>query len=367
MIKPTRPVPRCNAAGLFHGRYKVEPEDFVVEEIPLYQLDGSGEHVYLHVEKRAVSTLHLLDDLSEQLRLDPRSIGVAGLKDAQAVSRQWVSVQGVTDEEAARLSGRSWRVLEARRHGNKLKMGHLAGNRFELVLRDTAPGDLAKARAGLEQMTRLGVPNYFGEQRFGKRGANLEKGLQILSEEGSRIGRRIPRRVFSLLVSAVQSEVFNRIVVRRLQGLGTLWHGDLAWIHRNGAVFVVEDPVREQKRADTLEISPSGPLPGPKMAMPLGDMRSLEAAVMAELGLTPQSFARVPFGLARGDRRPLRVPLWDASAEEAPGLGLRLRFGLPKGSYATAVLRELLVDTIWFGPGTEAAEEPDSAAGAGAD
>ncbi|MEY4674127.1 MAG: tRNA pseudouridine 13 synthase [Planctomycetota bacterium] len=367
MIKPTRPVPRCNAAGLFHGRYKVEPEDFVVEEIPLYQLDGSGEHVYLHVEKRAVSTLHLLDDLSEQLRLDPRSIGVAGLKDAQAVSRQWVSVQGVTDEEAARLSGRSWRVLEARRHGNKLKMGHLAGNRFELVLRDTAPGDLAKARAGLEQMTRLGVPNYFGEQRFGKRGANLEKGLQILSEEGSRIGRRIPRRVFSLLVSAVQSEVFNRIVVRRLQGLGTLWHGDLAWIHRNGAVFVVEDPVREQKRADALEVSPSGPMPGPKMAMPLGDMRSLEAAVMAELGLTPQSFARVPFGLARGDRRPLRVPLWDASAEEAPGLGLRLRFGLPKGSYATAVLRELLVDTIWFGPGTEAAEEPDSAAGAGAD
>jgi tRNA pseudouridine13 synthase len=367
VIKPTRPVPRCNAAGLFHGRYKVEPEDFVVEEIPLYQLDGSGEHVYLHVEKRAVSTLHLLDDLSEQLRLDPRSIGVAGLKDAQAVSRQWVSVQGVTDEEAARLSGRSWRVLEARRHGNKLKMGHLAGNRFELVLRDTAPGDLAKARAGLEQMTRLGVPNYFGEQRFGKRGANLEKGLQILSEEGSRIGRRIPRRVFSLLVSAVQSEVFNRIVVRRLQGLGTLWHGDLAWIHRNGAVFVVEDPVREQKRADALEVSPSGPMPGPKMAMPLGDMRSLEAAVMAELGLTPQSFARVPFGLARGDRRPLRVPLWDASAEEAPGLGLRLRFGLPKGSYATAVLRELLVDTIWFGPGTEAAEEPDSAAGAGAD
>ena len=361
MIKPTRPVPRNSAAGLFHGRYKVEPEDFVVEELPLYQPEGTGEHVYLWIEKRGVSTLHLLDDLSEMLRLDPRGIGVAGLKDAQAVSRQWVSVQGITDEEAARLKGRSWRVLEARRHVNKLKMGHLLGNRFELVLRDTAPGDLAKARAGLEQMTRSGVPNYFGEQRFGKRGANLEKGLQILSEEGSRIGRRIPRRVFSLLVSAVQSEVFNRVVIRRLHGLGTLWHGDLAWIHRNGAVFVVEDPAREQKRADTLEISPSGPLPGPKMAMPLGDMRSLEAAVMAELGLTPQSFARVPFGLARGDRRPLRVPLWDASAEEAPGLGLRLRFGLPKGSYATAVLRELLTDTIWFGASDEGGEDESDA------
>jgi tRNA pseudouridine13 synthase len=347
VLKPTRPVPRGSPDSRIHGRYKVETDDFVVDELPLYEPSGQGEHVFLHLEKRGIPTLELLQRLGAALRFDPRQFGIAGLKDAQAVARQWVSAAGIDPEAAAGLHGDGFQVLEVARHGNKLRMGHLRGNRFDLRLRGTVPGDLEKAKAALEQCRRLGVPNYFGEQRFGKRGANLDKGLRILHGNPHQAGRRVPRRLLGLLVSAVQSEVFNRVVMERLPALGTLLPGDLAFLHRNGACFRVDDVARDQVRADAFEISPSGPLPGPRMQQPEGAPRAIEQGVLAAMQLDPAVFAGLPHGLCRGDRRPLRVPLWDPAAV-AEGDTLRLSFGLPKGSYATSVLRELLVDTIWF-------------------
>jgi tRNA pseudouridine13 synthase len=349
-VKPTRPVPRGCAAGFVAGRYKTEPADFVVDELPAYEPSGEGEHVWLWIEKSGLSTLDLLEHVGRALSVDPRAIGVAGLKDARSISRQWVSVQGVDAAATADLGGQGWRVLRTTRHANKLKMGHLRGNRFEITLRGTGTGDVEKAQQNLQELAQKGVPNYFGEQRFGKRGANLEKGLRILGGSARAMARRIPRRVFGLLASAVQSEVFNRVVIQRIATLGTLLPGDLAFLHQNGACFPVEDPAREQPRADALEISPSGPMPGPKMMQPGGEVLALEQQVLAGMELTLQQFAGLPFGVASGERRPLRVPVREVGAE-AVEAGLRLRFALPRGCFATSVLRELLVDTIWFAEG----------------
>lgn len=347
-IKPTRPVPRSESSERFAGRYKTLPEDFVVEELPAYEPCGSGDHTWLLVEKRGLSTMDMLRELAEMLDRDERSFGIAGLKDAQAISRQWVSLEHQELRDCEGLRGERWSVLQTSRHGNKLRMGHLRGNRFVIVLRQTAPEALSLAEAGLAKMMARGVPNYFGEQRFGKRGANLAKGLEVLQGNARAMAMRMPRRVFGLVVSAVQSEVFNRVVAARRLTLDQLLPGDLACLHRNGSVFAVRDAAAEQARLQALEISPTGPLPGPEMMLPTGEVLAIEQAAQEALGVRIEQFAALPFRLGRGERRPLRVPLRDATVRAVAG-GLELGFALPAGAYATSVLRELLVDTIWFG------------------
>jgi tRNA(Glu) U13 pseudouridine synthase TruD len=208
---------------------------------------------------------------------------------------------------------------------------------------------LSAAQQNLAELARRGAPNYFGEQRFGKRGANLQKGLDVLRGNARQFAARMPRRVFGLVLSAVQSEVFNRVVMARLHTLDTLLPGDLAWKHDNGACFPVVDVAAEQPRCAAFAISPSGPMPGPEMTLPTGEPAAIEAAALAALELRPEQFANLPFNLARGERRPLRVPVTEVAAEALADGALRLAFTLPKGAYATSVLRELLDDTIWFG------------------
>jgi tRNA pseudouridine13 synthase len=354
MLKPTRPVPRGGPAARFAGRYKVEPADFAVEEVPAYEPSGRGDHVWLWVEKEGLSTLDLLHELAAALGRDERELGIAGLKDAQAVSRQWVSIEHADVAACARLHGERFRVLRATAHGNKLRMGHLRGNRFVITLRGTPAGAVELARQNLADLERRGVPNWFGEQRFGKRGANLQKGLDVLRGNARAFAARMPRRVFGLVLSAVQSEVFNRVVIARLQTLGVLQPGDLAFRHDNGSVFAIDDAAaaaREQPRAEALEVSPSGPMPGPDMIDARGEPAHLEGEVLRALELSGDTFAKLPFRLCRGERRPLRVPVRGAAAEAAGEHAVRVQFELPRGAYATSVLRELLVDTIWFGPG----------------
>jgi len=345
-----RPVPRGGPAGFVRGRYKTEAEDFLVEEIPAYEPCGTGDHVWLWVEKWSLSTLDLLTDLAHALGQDERSFGIAGLKDAQARSRQWISIEHVDPQRCEGLRGERFAVLQVRRHGNKLRMGHLRGNRFVVVLRGTQPGDLDKVRTNLLELARLGVPNYFGEQRFGKRGANLQKGLDVLRGNARAYAAKMPRRVFGLVLSAVQSEVFNRVIAARVAALDTLVRGDLAFLHKNGSVFPVVDPQHEQRRATAFEISPSGPMPGPEMLQPSGEALAIETQALAELDVPAAAFTGLPFRLAHGERRPLRVPVTEPTAVEVPH-GLQVSFALPRGSYATSVLRELLEETIWFGPG----------------
>ena len=348
-MKPMRPVPRGCAAGFFTGRYKVEPEDFVVEEVAAYEPCGNGSHVWMWIEKRGISTLDMLREMGNQLGRHQKWFGIAGLKDAQSISRQWVSMDLGDERECEDLDSDYFRVLDVSRHNNKLRLGHLRGNRFHIVLRGTKDGDLEIAQQNLAELERVGVPNYFGEQRFGKRGANLQKGLEILRGDVMTAARRMPRRVFGLVLSAVQSEVFNRVIAARLDRIGTVLPGDLATLHKNGATFVVEDPKLDQVRADAMELSPSGPMPGPDMLVPTGEPLEIELAVLSQLELTGEEFNDLPFGLASGERKPLRMPVGEASAVMVEN-GLELSFTLPKGGYATSVLRELLRDTIWFGP-----------------
>jgi tRNA pseudouridine13 synthase len=347
--KPSRPLrhPALPAAAV-PGVYKVEPADFVVEELPLYEPSGEGGHVWLWVEKCGVATMPAAEAIARALDLPIRQVGWAGLKDAQAVTRQWISVENADPQRALALDLPGIRVLDVRRHGNKLKLGHLRGNRFTILIRGPGAAELPQVRTNLDWLIAHGVPNWVGEQRFGKGGANLDKGLSILAGNPRHIARRLHKRLLRLLISAVQSEVFNRVLAARIETFDRVEDGDVAWLHRNGACFLVEQAVNERVRCQQFEISPSGPLPGPRCLAPGGRPGEIEREVMAGLGLDPAVFGAVPGGTNDGARRPLRVPLGAAGLQVVEA-GLQLGFELPQGSFATSVLRELLADQPWFG------------------
>jgi tRNA pseudouridine13 synthase len=381
------------------GSLKETPEDFLVEELPLYTPCGEGEHLYLTVEKRGLTTFDLLQQLSRALKVPEREIGYAGLKDARATTRQTVSVPGVRPEQAMALELAGVRILSARYHRNKLRLGHLAGNRFEIRLRGVGEGALETALDVLHVLEQVGVPNLFGQQRYGSLGNShligaallrrnfAEAAAQIVGDpakignerwrqgaeafaagdlavalaalpprmrderrmiEALRAGRTaeeavlaLPRKLLRLYLSAFQSALFDRLVAMRLGTLETLWAGDLAFKHDNGACFVVEDPAAEQPRADRFEISPSAPLFGYKVTLAQGQAGLLERALLDKERLQLESF-RLTGGLGmEGERRPLRIPLAGAAARQE-GDDLIVSFSLPKGSYATSVLREIM-------------------------
>ncbi|MHC4813573.1 MAG: tRNA pseudouridine(13) synthase TruD [Planctomycetota bacterium] len=344
-------MPRGGPAPRVDAGYKTTATDFVVEEVPAYTPGGDGTHAWLWIQKEGISTLDAVRQLARALSRREKEFGYAGLKDARAIARQWISIEHVDEEQLARLELASMQVLDVRRHQNKLKLGHLAGNRFRILLRAAGTEAATHVLANLRFLAEQGAPNYFGEQRFGKRGANLDKGLRILlAGNPKRAAHTMPRRLFNLVISAVQSEVFNRVLCARIQTLDQLLPGDVAWIHESGACFAVEDAAAEQPRCDRLEISPTGPLPGPKMLRPAGEMAALEAAVLSDLGLGADAevFGRMPHKTHEGARRPLRLPVL-SPAVEVVDAGLQVSFQLPPGGYATTVLRELLVQTPWFG------------------
>lgn len=343
-------MPRSLPAPRVPGRYKVAPEDFVVVEQELYAPSGEGDHLWLRLRKTGLSTLDAVARLAHALGRRDRDFGIAGMKDAFAVTEQWVSLEHADEAAVRKLALPGIEVLRVVRHQNKLKVGQLRGNRFDLRLRGVAPAHIDALRINLAELARSGVPNYFGEQRFGKRGANLQKGMELLHGDLAHAARRIPKKLLSLLLAAVQSEVFNRVLIARLDRLDVLLPGDVAILHRNGAAFAVPDPSLEQARCATFEISPSGPMPGPKCLAASGEPGAMEAKALADLGLDPARFGRTPHGTNEGERRSLRMALSDLEVQTEPD-AVRLRFALPRGGYATSVLREVLDEPPWFGDG----------------
>lgn len=339
------------------GRLRTAPGDFRVEEVPAYPLSGEGEHLYLHLEKTGHTTAHLLRELCTQLGVRDRDVGVAGLKDRHAVTSQWISVPARFEDRIGAFEMEGVRVLDTGRHGNKLGLGHLRGNRFVVRVRE-APGTADQAAQTLSLLLARGVPNYFGPQRFGLGGLNAEEGLRVLRGE-SRL--RDPR-VRRFLTTSVQSMVFNQFLSLRLtRGVfGGLLTGDMAKKHDTGGVFLVEDAVAESPRAERGEVSATGTLFG-KKARPLTlDAGALEQEALAAFDLTPGVFAS-----RRGDRRLTRVFLEGAEVRPEKD-GYTVAFTLPRGSFATSVLRELMktdVDTAPNEPGSEP-EEDDGEEGA---
>jgi tRNA pseudouridine13 synthase len=321
------------------GALKVVPEDFVVEELPDGPPDGAGAHRLLLVEKRGRDTREVVDALGRLLRIPTPEIGVAGQKDRQAVTRQWISVpmsaeRGGTD--LAGLAGDGWRVLEVHAHGEKLRVGRLSGNRFRIRLRGGAAGAQV-ASEGLARLCQTGLPNYFGPQRFGRAGDNAARGREILRGE-RREKKRFRARLY---LSALQSELFNTWLDARIDDglLHRAIPGDLLRTRLDGTLLEVTDPGAASAEVAASRADPTGPIFGSRMRPASAEAGGREAAVLEAAGVEADDLLRAERD-APGTRRPARAWLSGPSAA-ADGEDLLLVFDLERGAYATVVLAEL--------------------------
>jgi tRNA pseudouridine13 synthase len=394
------------------GRLRERPEDFFVEEEPLYAPAGEGEHVYLMVQKRNLPTLRVVRMLARHFGVPMDAVGYAGLKDKRAVTRQVFSVHapGKPLEEVRGLRHEAVSVLWADRHTNKLRRGHLAGNRFSVRIRGVGPGAALVAERGLRRLAREGVPNRIGEQRFGYLGRNHLVGRALIlgdypaaldallapapgvadslaevralyargeyrgalaAFEGDRVAERrvlsvlargatperalraidAPEREFFL--TAFQSAVFNSVLDRRVAE-GTfdrLLPGDLAMKSPGRAVFPVDEGVladpETRGRLERFEVSPTGPMWGREMMRAQEQVDAHECEALRAAGLSPERIAAYDGRMGRltGERKPLRVRLGDPEVEagaDEHGPYVRVAFDLPRGAFATSVLRELM-------------------------
>jgi tRNA pseudouridine13 synthase len=312
------------------------PEDFRVDEIPLYPAAGEGAHTFVHVEKRLRTTEEVARELARAAGVRPAEVGYAGRKDRMAVATQWFSVPGLDPARALELEVDGVRVLGAERHGHKLRTGHLRGNAFRVTVRGVDGPAFEAAARRLEILVSRGMPNRFGAQRFGRDADNAELGAALL--RGGAVPR--DRRQARFLVSALQARVFNAVLEARGEALDTLERGDVALRHESGGLFVVEDAEAERERARGFELSPTGPIFGTRAPEPKYAVAVREARILAEHGVP--SPLRAPRGIRlRGARRALRVRPGSARIERSADAAV-LHFTLPKGSYATVLLDEIL-------------------------
>jgi tRNA pseudouridine13 synthase len=329
------------------GRIKVQPEDFEVEEIPAYEPRGHGEFLYLWIEKRAMGADYFTRQVARRLGLAPGEVGTAGLKDRHAVTRQMVSVPARAEARLPQLDGDGIRLLRVGRHTNKLRPGHLHGNRFRILLRNVEPTASKRLGPLLDRLRQTGLPNFYGPQRFGHGGETAHAGFALLRGEpplASASGRRLNGRdkfLRKLAVSAAQAALFNHYLARRMADglLRRVLPGDVMGKWPAGGLFVVEDVEREQARFDARETVHTGPVFGRKTFPAAAEAAAREADVLREAGLSANVWER--FGkLAQGTRRHNLVYVADLAAR-AEAEGICLTFTLPAGSYATVLLREL--------------------------
>ncbi|MCC6676239.1 MAG: tRNA pseudouridine(13) synthase TruD [Phycisphaerales bacterium] len=395
------------------GSLKQRPEDFLVEEMSQYEPCGEGEHLYLFIEKRDLSTQQLVSIVAEHFGVDRRAVGYAGMTDKLAITRQVISIHtpGRSIDDFAMLRHDRISVLWADRHTNKLRVGHLRGNRFSIRIRGVEPSSVLRASRVLDILERTGLPNRIGEQRFGllqnnhligramimgdfdtavslllapspqRPELNAEARASFLAGDFARArdafhhSARAERAVLLALsrgaspvkaflrldpvlkgffLSAFQSAVFNAVLDGRVAdaSFGTLRPGDLAVKHINGAVFNVDDAVLTDpgttERLASFEISPSGPVWGVSMRRAGGEVGEAELAALARAGVTPddlERFDRTNRDLINGTRRALRAPVMHPQVEggvDEHGAYVRCAFDLPKGSFATVVMGEVM-------------------------
>ena len=330
------------------GTIRTTVDDFVVEELPAYAPSGSGEHVFVRFTKRNVTTLDAMKALARALDCDPREAGFAGMKDKRAVTTQTVSLHAPRGVGAPEVAQRALSaacdgivVHEATPHGNKLKPGHLAGNRFAITVRGLARDRLGEVVGAFERVGRTGIPNAFGSQRFGADGDNVARARAWL--RGEEAGPRDPR-VMRMLWSSLQSEVFNAVLDARVRDgtWATALEGDLMKLHTSGGLFVCTTVQTDRERADRGEVSPTGPMIGAKMRWPEGEPCALEKRIATEVLGEDFDLERTR-RLGEGSRRALRMWVdglrWEVDEEDGHELAsMRVYFVLPKGGYATTVL-----------------------------
>lgn len=328
------------------GRLRAVPEDFVVEEAALYEPEGQGPHLYVNLTRVGLTTRDVQQRLEYLLALRRGEVGYAGLKDKNAQTTQTFSIplgncdDAFADDVVRRVAGElPVTVNWARRHRNKLKPGHLLGNRFTITVTDWTLPEAEIGRrceAIRSRLDETGVPNFFGPQRFGVSGANVSKGFELL-----RGTRRIQERwLRRYLLSSYQSYLCNRYLAQRLAtgGFDHLLAGDIAKKYATGGMFEVRDVAAEQERYAAKEITFTAPLFGAKMWAAQGEAGELEASILRDAGVGVDDFQRVK---VEGTRRLGRLLVAPVTLAVSPGK-VTFAFFLPKGAFATTVLREFM-------------------------
>ncbi len=384
------------------GRIKEQLEDFRVEEIPLYEPSGTGTHVYFRVVKAGIPTPVAIQRIARHMNVRPGEIGVAGLKDAKAVTTQMMSLEHADVGKLSGYNDSQMQVVWTGQHTNKLRPGHLKGNSFVIRIRGVGQADIEGARKILDILSQHGVPNYFGEQRFGARGDTAALGESLVRGEleefiaiflgraqqddppdckaardafdtgfynramqlwprhyndqrralarykqKKKCGpalRAIDKRMKRLYVSAFQSAIFNDVLSRRIESIDRVLIGDLARKCDSGGVFTVEDPVVDQLRTDAFEISPTGPIVGYRASLASSEAGLIERNVLDAYRITQEDFRNMGPLKAKGSRRPLRFAITSpniTAGTDRVGEYLELSFAAPSGSYATIVTREI--------------------------
>lgn len=343
---PVQELPTAHGAALAQGRLRARPEDFRVEERLGFAPDGEGDHLLLWVRKTGANTEWTARRLARLAGVPVSTVGYAGLKDRHAVTLQWFSIprprEGLPDWSP--LAEEGIEVLDCQPHRRKLKRGALSGNRFDILVRDVAAGSMTGLDARVAMIRVRGIPNYFGEQRFGHDQSNLTRAHALFAGTAG----RVPRHLSGLWLSAARSQIFNEVLAERVRrdDWDQPCDGDCFQLAGSNSFFpaeIVDETLKA--RFAQMDLHPTGPLWGKGEVPSQGSIRQLEEGI-AE-GFPTWCDGLTAFGLAQ-ERRALRLPLTDLSADWMTE-GLMLRFSLPAGCYATTVLREL-VDVGETGP-----------------
>lgn len=319
------------------GAIRRTAEDFQVIEIPAFSPSGEGEHRILHVRKKLMNTAQVGKLLARHANLPPSRVSWAGMKDRNAVTEQWFSVHiaNLPEPDWFALNSDNLKVLEVYQHQRKLKKGVLKGNQFYLRVTDVE-GDIEALKSRYETILDHGVPNYFGEQRFGFRGRNIHKALAMFRKPP----RRMPRHERGIYLSAARALLFNAVLDRRVRehSWNRILPGEICMLKGSHSVFAADGEPDLQQRLDHFDIHPTGPMWGDGELTSSGDCQALETGVIADY----EEFARglVNAGLKQ-ERRALRLePLFFQMQVARDSVSFN--FELPPGSYATAVLHELM-------------------------
>lgn len=329
------------------GALRATPDHFVVEEVGLYEPSGTGQHLFVNLTKVGLTTKEVQKRLARIFSLDVGAIGFAGMKDKFAKTTQTFSIpvghgkQEVVEEAKARIEAEVPVTLHwLKRHNNKLKTGHLLGNQFRITISEL-PLDcndaLEMTRAIVDRLHKTGVPNFFGPQRFGFNGENVARGRALLVD-GKFVRDRWLRR---FLISSYQSYLCNCYLGQRVQRdlFGHLLRGDVAKKYDTGGIFTVERVEEEQPRFERQEISFTAPIYGSKMRSAQDEAAQLEREIVAESGVTDEHWRRAR---AEGTRRLGRLLVPALKAEKGDEGSIVVEFFLPKGAFATTVLREIM-------------------------
>jgi len=380
------------------GKIKTFPSDFVVQEIPLYEPCGEGEHLYVTIRKTNTSHDECVRQIAKYFSVSKRDVGCAGRKDLHAVATQMFSVYVRGKKPDVPETIGNLEVLSSSFHTNKLRLGHLVGNKFVIRVREIDEQSLPAIQKRLQTLSVCGMPNFFGPQRFGNHGNNHELGLHLVKEDwdglvsallcgeerhhvfaregeykraldawpfgqpaernvlesivhgktSQQACKTIQKQLQKLWVNALQSSLFNDVLQERVSDgtWSTLVEGDLAWKHDGGGrtFEVTEEELKTgdlQARVDSFSLSPSGPLWGAKMRLPAGDVLAKEITVWESTGLGDDCVERMR-KFATGARRALCVQVAESSSRfssDEHGDYIELKFALPSGSYATTLIK----------------------------